>query len=68
MPGTAASSSTEAARMRLTEPNALSRALRRFSPSPGMPSSWLVVIALERRWRWKVIANRCASSRNRWRR
>ena len=45
MPGTPASSSTEAARMRLTDPNCLSSALRRFSPSPGMPSSWLVVIA-----------------------
>ena len=64
-PGPAAISSTDAARSRLTDPNWRSSALRRTSPRPGMPSRTEVVMALDRRCRWKVMANRCASSRTR---
>src|SRR6476661_8253808 len=65
-PGTAMMSVMSAARRRLTEPNWRSSAFWRLAPSPGMPSSWEVVMALDRRWRWKVMANRWASSRSRW--
>ena len=68
MPGTSASSSTDAARIRLTEPNRLSSALRRFSPSPGRRRGRSGSSPCDRRWRWKVIAKRCASSRTRCRR
>ena len=65
MPCTLAISSALAARSRFTEPKARSSAFCRAGPRPGTSSSTLVVIALLRRWRWWVIANRCASSRTR---
>ena len=52
-------------RSRFTEPKRRSSALRRISPSPGTPSSADAVIRFDRRCRWNVMANRCASSRTR---
>ena len=63
-PGTAAISAAVAARNRATEPTAASSAFARFGPTPGMPSSALVSVALPRRFRCSVIAKRCASSRS----
>jgi hypothetical protein len=58
-------SSTEAERSRFSEPNRVSSAFLRVSPSPGTPSRAEVVIAFDRFCRWYVIANRWASSRTR---
>jgi hypothetical protein len=65
MPGTAVSSSTLAARSRLSEPNSFISAFRRVSPSPGTSSSKETSMLVERFCRWYVMANRCASSRTR---
>ena len=52
IPGTSVMSSMVADRSRFSEPNFFISAFRRVSPSPGMPSSADVVIALERFCRW----------------
>src|SRR5271166_615257 len=65
-PGTAASSSLEAATTASGEPKCASRARLRAGPMPGSSSSSEVVIARSRRVRWWVIAKRWASSRTRW--
>ena len=65
-PGTAAISSTLAARSFLSEPKWCSSVRRRTSPSPGTWSSTDSTMDLLRRERWWVMAKRCASSRTRW--
>ena len=65
-PGTASSSSREAARIASGEPKWLSSARLRAGPTPGSSSRIEAVIARSRRIRWWVIANRWASSRTRW--
>ena len=62
-PGTPSSSSCVASSTRSAEPKCRSSARRRAGPTP---SSWSNIdsrAAASRRWRWKVIAKRCASSR-----
>src|SRR5581483_568342 len=63
MPGTARISSTVAFFTPSTEPNHLSSVALRPRPTPGISSSADFVNAASRRWRWKPIAKRCASSR-----
>jgi hypothetical protein len=65
MPGTAASSSTDAWRMASSELKCLSNACRRRGPMPGISSNVEVKVDFWRRERWWVMANRCASSRMR---
>ena len=65
-PGTASSSSRDAARIASGEPKWVSSARLRAGPTPGSSSRIEAVIAVSRRCRWWVIANRCASSRTRW--
>ena len=52
IPGTDATSSTEASRSRFTDPNRAISAVRRAGPSPGTSSRTLVVIRLERFCGW----------------
>src|SRR5262249_46623153 len=65
-PGTASSSSRLAESSRSGEPKWRNRARFRAGPTPRTPSRTEAVIAWSGRLRWKVIANRCASSRTRW--
>jgi hypothetical protein len=58
IPGTASSSSREAARIASGEPKWLSSARFRAGPTPGNSSRIEAVIARSRRIRWCVIANR----------
>ena len=62
IPLTAVISSTLAADIRFTEPNALSSAWRRAGPMPGMSSSLDLIWRFPRRRRCLVIAKRWASS------
>ena len=64
-PGTACSSSREAASTASGEPKCASSARLRAGPMPGRSSSSELVIARSRRVRWWVIAKRWASSRTR---
>src|SRR5512143_2200893 len=66
-PGTASSSSRLAVSSPSGEPKWRSSARFRAGPTPRTPSRTEAVIARSRRFRWKVIANRWASSRTRWR-
>ena len=52
-----------AERRRFMLPKALKSAFFRLGPMPSTSSRMLAVIALPRNSRWKVMANRCASSR-----
>ena len=61
----AVSSASDAWRTAFTLPSSVSRRFLRVSPSPGTPSSTLLVMRLPRSSAWKVLAKRWASSRMR---
>ena len=65
-PTTRTSSSRVARRTPARLPNAVSSALRRRGPTPAISSSSDRRSRFVRDCRWKVTANRCASSRIRW--
>src|SRR5690625_3864546 len=64
-PGTSATCSTVAARIRRTLPNSANNAARRVGPRPGTSSRALPVMLAERRLRCSRTATRWASSRTR---
>ena len=67
MPFTSAIAASSAARKRVDRPEVAQQLGTRAGPSPGISVSTVAMSRL-RRWRWWVIANRCASSRTRWNR